>query len=212
MWNGNHLSLCVCVCVCVCVRVCLGSSAVSHLMTRPNRQGDSSSLRGGNHFLQSHLHLSVFIISLNLSISPRQTRRGSTDLQASRSWRPRWRRYLLLTALRRTQVSEIFLWPSWFGVVCPNCDRSHDHLKLEIRIKMFQHVRHPLVSIQSLFNKVYCSTVKYNIPSTVLHIIVTVFDKHISGIIAKKKKKKRIYCQCTNISWPLLVILFVRAS
>lgn len=32
---------------------------MSHLMTRPNRQGDSSGLRGGIRFLLSHLHLAV---------------------------------------------------------------------------------------------------------------------------------------------------------
>lgn len=38
--------------------MCLGSSPMSHLMTRPNRQGDSSSLRGEMRF-QQNLFLSI---------------------------------------------------------------------------------------------------------------------------------------------------------
>lgn len=44
MWNVRQKSL-------KSACVCLGSSSMSHLMTRPNRQGDSSSLRGGMCFL-----------------------------------------------------------------------------------------------------------------------------------------------------------------
>lgn len=44
LWNTQHKALNS------AHVVCLGSSPMSHLMTRPNSQGDSSSLRGGMRF------------------------------------------------------------------------------------------------------------------------------------------------------------------
>lgn len=88
------------------VCVCLGSSPMSHLMTRPNRQGDSSSLRGEISFLQK-LHLDVSGLTKSICVSLWQTRRGRTGMQASKSWRPRWPRCLLRTAQRTIQVSVI---------------------------------------------------------------------------------------------------------
>lgn len=46
----------------------------------------------------------LFLIHLTFSTSSWQTQRGSMDLQASRSWRPRWQRCPPLTAPRTTQV------------------------------------------------------------------------------------------------------------
>lgn len=73
---------------CACERcrtlcVCLGF--VSHLMTRPNRQGDSSSLIGGKCLRSVGSASAGSLLVSTFCTSSRQTRRGSTDLQASRS-------------------------------------------------------------------------------------------------------------------------------
>lgn len=59
---------------------------MSHLVGRPNRQGDSSSLRGEIRFLQNFLRLAVTssVDSMCLPLPLSQTQHGSTDIQASR--------------------------------------------------------------------------------------------------------------------------------